>query len=729
MLVVAVGGAERLWCELANPAWLALTGRNSVLGAELADVLPSWLGTDFVAALQHCAATGGRVEVAGVNMVPQSDGGYVRRVVCTLQPERSRPPEDVRFTTAQVQTLLDHYADYVTRFDRRGHVLYVNQAVAELYGRHPQELVGARLHDPARPVTGPGPVPESVPRLVAALEEVFRTRAPGTVEVTCAGPRGSVVVHFRLVPGVDSSGEVADVLLIGRDISSVKLIEQELDRSRARYRDIFDNALDQMVLLEICPGGRYRLLEANLSMQRAMGRSHDELVGRYQDELFTEEADRTLTAAYRAAIDAGGPVESEFTVALASGTRTLQSTIVPARDESGRIVRIVSIVRDITERELAEQTLRRVNSALQTLSSGNMTLVRAADEPTLLSGMCQVMVQVGGFRRAWIGYPVTGGDFPVIPMAWASSDNEEASREQPDPVWLGPPALLRDAVSDGKPTLYRPDDEGSRWPTDEYPAHSIGIASCLSMPLLNNGDVVGVFVVHSDDPDAFGPDELRLLVELGADLAYGIHNVRARAEQDRHEERLLKAMNATIQALADTTELRDPYTAGHQRRVAQLAEAVGRRLELSEDRVAGLYLASTIHDIGKISVPAEILSRPGQLSDLELQLMQLHVAAAHELLRGIEFPWPVADIVAQHHERCDGSGYPAGLTAGDLLLESRILAVCDVVEAMSSHRPYRPGLGMEAALAEVQDGRGARYDTQVVDATVALLRSGRFRFT
>ncbi|MEJ2577938.1 MAG: HD-GYP domain-containing protein, partial [Kineosporiaceae bacterium] len=217
--------------------------------------------------------------------------------------------------------------------------------------------------------------------------------------------------------------------------------------------------------------------------------------------------------------------------------------------------------------------------------------------------------------------------------------------------------------------------------------------------------------------------------ELGADLAYGIHNVRTRAAQERHEERLVNAMSATIQALADTTELRDPYTAGHQRRVAQLAEAVGRRLGLSEDRVAGLYLASTIHDIGKISAPAEILSRPGQLSKLEMQLIQQHVGAAYDLLKGIEFPWPVADIVAQHHERCDGTGYPFGLRGEQMLLEARILAVCDVVEAMSSHRPYRPGLGMEAALAEVQDGRGSRYDGAVVDATVTVMRSGRFRFT
>jgi HD-GYP domain-containing protein (c-di-GMP phosphodiesterase class II) len=152
-------------------------------------------------------------------------------------------------------------------------------------------------------------------------------------------------------------------------------------------------------------------------------------------------------------------------------------------------------------------------------------------------------------------------------------------------------------------------------------------------------------------------------------------------------------------------------------------------LGLPEDRVAGLYLASSIHDIGKICVPAEILGRPGGLSPLEYAMVQQHVVAAYELLKGIEFPWPVADIVGQHHERCDGSGYPAGLTGDQLLLESRILAVCDVVEAMWSHRPYRPSLGVDSALAELQAHRGTAYDAEVVDACVSVIREGRFEFS
>jgi HD-GYP domain-containing protein (c-di-GMP phosphodiesterase class II) len=284
------------------------------------------------------------------------------------------------------------------------------------------------------------------------------------------------------------------------------------------------------------------------------------------------------------------------------------------------------------------------------------------------------------------------------------------------------------ALRTGKPQLCHPSQGEGPWARMVVAARRFEIASCLVLPLLRDGQAHGVFVVHAAQLDVFEPDELRLLTELAADLTYGIHTLRARAAQAQHEERLRQAMSATIQALADTTELRDPYTAGHQRRVAQLAKAVGHRMGLPEEQVAGLYLASTIHDIGKMCVPAEILGRPGRLSPLEYTMVQQHVVAAYELLKGIEFPWPVADIVGQHHERCDGSGYPAGLVGDQMLLESRILAVCDVVEAMWSHRPYRAGLGVEAALEELLDGRGTRYDAQVVDACASMLRKGQFTF-
>jgi HD-GYP domain-containing protein (c-di-GMP phosphodiesterase class II) len=172
--------------------------------------------------------------------------------------------------------------------------------------------------------------------------------------------------------------------------------------------------------------------------------------------------------------------------------------------------------------------------------------------------------------------------------------------------------------------------------------------------------------------------------------------------------------------------MRDPYTAGHHRRSADLARAIGREMGLPEDQVEGLRLAGTIHDVGKIGIPADILSKPTRLSEIEFSLIQSHSQIGYDILAGIEFAWPIAKIVNQHHERMDGSGYPQGLKNGDILLESRILAVADVIEAMASHRPYRPSLGIEAALKEIEDKKGVLYDPAVVTACLALFRENRY---
>jgi len=193
---------------------------------------------------------------------------------------------------------------------------------------------------------------------------------------------------------------------------------------------------------------------------------------------------------------------------------------------------------------------------------------------------------------------------------------------------------------------------------------------------------------------------------------------------DRKEidERMRKSLVATIQAIAVIVETRDPYTAGHQRRVADLARAIATELKLSANRIDGIRMASSIHDLGKISVPAEILSNPKKLSVLEFSLIKIHAQSGYDILKDIEFPWPVARMIREHHERMDGTGYPQGLIGEEILLESRILAVADVVEAMASHRPYRPAIGLDAALAEMENNKGMLYDVDVVDACLRLFR-------
>jgi putative two-component system response regulator len=204
---------------------------------------------------------------------------------------------------------------------------------------------------------------------------------------------------------------------------------------------------------------------------------------------------------------------------------------------------------------------------------------------------------------------------------------------------------------------------------------------------------------------------------------------RQQAEKGREDsfQSLRKALGATVQALAATAEIRDPYTAGHQRRVADLARTIAVEIGLRNDQIDGIRMAGTIHDIGKISVPAEILSKPTKLEDAEFVLIKRHARSGYDILKDIEFPWPIARIVMEHHERMDGSGYPHGLKGDGILLESRIIAVADVVEAIASHRPYRPALGIDVALSEIAKDKGTLYDRGVADACLKLFRDDGYK--
>jgi HD-GYP domain-containing protein (c-di-GMP phosphodiesterase class II) len=192
-------------------------------------------------------------------------------------------------------------------------------------------------------------------------------------------------------------------------------------------------------------------------------------------------------------------------------------------------------------------------------------------------------------------------------------------------------------------------------------------------------------------------------------------------------DKLRKALGGIVQVIAMSVELRDPYTAGHQTRVADVARKIGYEMGIKngEGMLEGIRIAASIHDIGKLGIPSDILSKPTELSKAEFDLIKMHPQKGYEILKEIEFPWPIAEIVYQHHERLNGSGYPRGLKSDDILIEARILAVADVVEAMASHRPYRPALGIECAVEEIKSGKGTLYDKDVVKVCLKLYKDGK----
>jgi putative nucleotidyltransferase with HDIG domain len=384
---------------------------------------------------------------------------------------------------------------------------------------------------------------------------------------------------------------------------------------------------------------------------------------------------------------------------------------------------VFTISRDITERKQYELAMKRANRALRTISAGNQALIHASEENTLLQEMCDVAVQVGGYRMAWIGYARDDVDKTIAQMAQSGSKKGwpnpslltwNKARHEPCPAGLailsGSPKIVQDILND---------PELESWHEN---ARQYGYASCIALPLMDGNRAFGTLVLFDEKVNVFDASEIQLLEEMADDLAFGILTLRVKAAHREHEQRLKRNMLKTVEAIASIVEMRDPYTSGHQRRVAELAEAIAKKMGMSEEEGLAIRLAGIVHDLGKIKIPAEILSKPGRLNDMEYNFIKMHPQAGYEILKEIDFSWPIAQMVHQHHERMDGSGYPLGIKGDEFLPGSRILAVADVMEAMSSHRPYRPGLGIEAALEELQNGRGTHFDTQVVDACTALFR-------
>ena len=249
----------------------------------------------------------------------------------------------------------------------------------------------------------------------------------------------------------------------------------------------------------------------------------------------------------------------------------------------------------------------------------------------------------------------------------------------------------------------------------------------MAAPIQKDGKTIGALAVYSTVANAFSDDEIHLFENLANEIGYGLRAIEHRKElieevkeRQAAQAHLTLALEATIAAMSKTMEWRDPYTAGHQKRVADIAVLIGEKMGLSQDRLQGLHMAGMVHDIGKVAIPAEILTKPTALTDLERKMVQGHVESGYQILKDVPFKWPIADMVRQHHERIDGSGYPLGLKGDQILLESKILAVADTIEAMASHRPYRAARSIEATFEEIKRLSGTCLDSAVVEVALKI---------
>ena len=410
-----------------------------------------------------------------------------------------------------------------------------------------------------------------------------------------------------------------------------------------------------------------------------------------------------------------------------------------AADELGNLARTIDATADSLRSKTAEviatnEELYRINRALKVLSAGNKSLLFAKTEQELLERICRDIVEQGGYLAAWIGFAGPSHDRYLRTMASYSQNENETDRMDWNKAGNGMEPVIT-AVREDKVLVINDTSHESVHKHLAEQALKFGYRSIIILPLHLEGQPFGALILTAYRENEFGDTQVHYLKETALDTSFGIEMMRTKGERNRlalqeehHELVLRNSLEDALRAIAMTIEMRDPYTAGHQRRVADLALAIAKELGLSDEEAHGVYLAGVVHDIGKINVPTEILVKPGRLTELEYQMVRAHVTSSYDILKGISFPWPLADIVHQHHERMDGSGYPLRLKSGDILFGGRILAVADVVEAMSSHRPYRAGLGIEVALAEIERERGVLYDPTVADACLRLFREGRFNY-
>ena len=550
------------------------------------------------------------------------------------------------------------------------------------------------------------------------------------VELIHAGAKDYVLKDrlARLAPAVQR------VLSMEQGIRARKAAEIALRESEEKFRSLVESTSDW--IWEINDLGIYTY--ASPRIFDLLGYTADEVIGKTPFDLMPRDEAMRVRVLFEHIASGKRPFWLLENANLNKDGRVvvMESSGVPIFDARGTFKGYRGIDRDISERKQAESAVRRLNHALKALSAGNHALIHSHNEEELMQGICRAITDGNTYRLAWVGRALQDENKTIQAVALAGEgksyvDELHVTWDENSPYGRDPTGI---AIRTGQVQIAQNFNEDPRMEPWRGLAAKYSLASSISLPLRENGQVIGVLTLYSVEPNAFDTEEVVLLEEMVEDLSFGLDALNTRIERDRaleerqqYVERLRASLEEALQAIAATVEMRDPYTAGHQRRVAQLAVEMAREIGLPEEQTHGLRLASIVHDLGKIHIPAEILSKPAKLSEIEYSLIQTHPQAGHDILAGINFPWPIAQTVLQHHERLDGSGYPQGLKGDAIITEARILAVADVVEAMSSHRPYRPGLGIDAALEEIERYRGVKYCATVVDACIRLFRQKHYK--
>ena len=623
---------------------------------------------------------------------------------------RKRAKDELQSLSHKNQLILSSAAEGIMGLDLQGNHSFLNAAAAHMLGYEAEELLGRPSHSVWHHTKPDGsPYPEKECMIHAGYREEVVHRV--STEVFWRKDGTSFPVEYASTPLNEYNQSVGTVITF-TDITERKQAEETLIRSEAKFRNYIEHAPDGVFILDNT--GRY--LEANNAACLITGYSKEEIEKMSIRDLLAEESLEDGLDHFKKLMETGAAMSDLWHTHKDGSKRCLTINAVKL---SG--TQILGFCKDITERKQTVEQIFRKSRLVTSINSIFLQTLTADSEETVAKTCLEAAQEITDSKFGIIGEVTPEGLFTATYLSdpgWEACriPDTKASMLLKDMVirgiW-GQVILEEQSLIVNNPLSY-PDRVG-------IPKGHPPLISFLGVPLKDRGKVIGMIAL-ANNASGYTVEHKQDMEALSIAFVEALRRKQAEEKLLKTLDSLKEAASTTIHVLASTVESRDPYTAGHQIKTAELARAIATEIGLPQEKIDGLYMAGSIHDIGKISIPAEILSKPGKLSTIEFLLIKEHANRGYEMLKDVESQWPLAEIVRQHHERMDGSGYPRNLKGDEILIEARILTVADTIEAMASHRPYRPGLGIDSALEEIEKNKGIFYDNAVADACLKLFR-------
>jgi len=624
--------------------------------------------------------------------------------------KRSEAEEGLRESEALRMAFMESAEEGFGVFDADLRLTYINEHGALLFGKTADDLLGRTMSD-----LSPGTV-QAEDR--ARFQHVLDSGKPFSMDeysfTSQLGERSLAVNAFKV-------GENLGVIL--RDVSEDKLAERQLQKSESHWRSMAEENPDHVIILDLDLTIEY----VNFAFP---GATVEEILGQHIGILMDPSQQRVVRETLQNVLLTKESTLYEWNYLDSDGGRIDYESRAVSRVVDGDVVGLIVSSRDVSKRKIDELRIKRLLERQTAVAS--LAIAFSSDEDlhdvyrttyqqvkALMDPDAFIISRFDAAQdRIKAVYIVCDGVERLVDEMSPADICEPAEGPVGEVIRSGKPLVVSDyqAVKNEARGHYRlvskdPEGQPPGSSSDSKPVPS----SALLVPMRNRDKVVGVMQVQSYEAEAFKSEDAELLSGLAGIASVTIENRELISQ-------LQESYEGIIRALAKAIELRDPYTKQHQEGVAHLSTRIAQILGLPDEQIRAIELAANIHDIGKVIIPAEILSKPSLLTGAQMSIVQSHVFSAHEVLEDINFPWDIDEIVLQHHERLDGSGYPKGLQGSAIRLEARILGVADIADAMLSHRPYRPAHSLEETMTELLRLRGSALDETVVDACLLVLR-------